>query len=77
MFKKYEHLAVRWGFQTAGAKVQHSRDLFAGQVEPFNYAFNAGASLEILENRRDRHSRATEDPRPANFSGYAFDSRAL
>ena len=33
MVKENEHLAVRWSFQAARGKIQHRRDLFAGQVE--------------------------------------------
>jgi hypothetical protein len=75
--KENEHLAVRWSFKTARGKVQHRRDLFAGQVEPFDDVFYGGPCLEILENRSDRHPRTTEDPRPAYLSGYALDSQAL
>jgi hypothetical protein len=31
--KENKHLAARWCFQTARGKVQHRRDLFAGQVD--------------------------------------------
>jgi hypothetical protein len=75
--KENKHLAVRWSFQTARGKVQHRRDLFAGQVEPFDDLFYAGPRFEILENRCDRHPRTTKDPRPAYLSGYALDSRAM
>ena len=77
MIKKNQHLAVRWSFQAAGSKVKHRCHLFAAQVEPFDNVLYAGASLEIFENRRDRHPRSAEDPRPADFPGYALDGRAL
>jgi hypothetical protein len=70
-------LAVRRSFQTARGKVQHRRDLFTGQIEPFDDLFYAGPRFEILENRSDRHPCTTEDPRAAYLSGYALDSRAL
>jgi len=75
--KENKHLAVRWSFQTARSKIQHSRNLFASQVEPLDDLFYAGPRLEILENRSDRHSCTTEDPGAAYLSGYALDSRAL
>jgi hypothetical protein len=37
--KENMHLAVRWSSQTARGKVQHRRDLFAGQVEPLDDLF--------------------------------------
>ena len=77
MVKENKHLAVRWSFQTARSKIQHRRDLFAGEVEPFDDLFYTGSRFEILENRSDRHPCTTEDPRPAYLSGYALDSRAL
>ena len=77
MVKENKHLAVRRSFQTARGKVQHRRDLFAGQVEPFDDLFYAGSRFEILENRSDRHPCATEDPRSAYLSGYALDRLAL
>ena len=74
--KENEHLAVRWSFQAARGKIQHRRDLFAGQVEPFDDLFYTGPRLEVLENRSDRHPRTTEDPRPTYLSRYALYSRA-
>ena len=51
MVKENAHLAVRWNIQTAGGKVQYFRNLCASHVEPLDDVINAGASLEILENR--------------------------
>jgi hypothetical protein len=51
--------------------------LLTGEVEPFDDVFYAGPCLKVLENRSDRHPRTAEDPRPAHFSGYALNSRAL
>jgi hypothetical protein len=67
--KENKHLAVRWSFQTARGKIQHRRDLVAGQVEPFDDLFYAGPRLEIFENRSDRHPCTTEDPRAAYLPG--------
>lgn len=39
MVKENKNLAMRWSFQTARSKVQHRRDLFAGEVEPFGDLF--------------------------------------
>jgi len=75
--KENEHPAVRRSFQAARGEVQHRCDLFAGQIEPFDDALYAGSSLEILEDRSDRHTRATEDPRSAYLTGRALDGRAL
>ena len=61
MVKENKHLAVRWSFQTASGKVQHRRDLFAAQVEPFDDLFYAGPRFEILENRSDRHPCIPEE----------------
>ena len=75
--KENEHLAVGRSFETACSKIQNRCDLFSRQVEPFHNVFYAGSCFEILEHRRDRHARATEDPGTAYLSGYAFDGGAL
>ena len=75
MVKENKHLAVLWSFQTARSKVQHRRDLFAGQVEPFDDLFYTGSRFEILENHSDRHPCTTEDPRPLTFPGMLSTAR--
>jgi hypothetical protein len=77
VIKKNEHLAVGRSFETARSKIQNHCDLFSRQVEPFHNVFYPGSCFEILEDRSDRHARATEDPSTAYLAGYAFNGGAL
>ena len=49
MVKANQHLAVHWSFHASRGKVQHHSDLFAGQVEPLDDIFYAGARFKVLE----------------------------
>src|SRR5258708_3602274 len=66
-----------WGVQAAGGKFQHGLNLFSRYVELLNDFLDARTGLQILKDRRDRHTCAAKHPRAAAFAGNALHRRAL
>src|SRR5581483_4943341 len=80
LIEQDQHLRgiFRASVEAAGRKFDHRLDLFALQtVEPFQDVVDIGARLEVLEDSRNRHPGALQNPCAADFAGNAFDRGAL
>ena len=68
MIEKDFHANVLHGCKTLFRVFQHRFHLFAGHAwKPFEKIVHRRAVFEILKQRRYRHARAFEQPRPLTF----------
>ncbi len=73
--KEYAHSGS--GQAAARCVFEHGTRLLQGHAgKPLDELRDLGAILEILEKRRDGHSRTAEHPRTAYALGVSFDSGA-
>ena len=73
MVKEYEHQPMVAGAsRLRAANSSTAVILFAADIEPFHDVLDTSACFEILEDGRNRHAGALEDPRAAHFPGNAL-----
>lgn len=80
LIEKNLHLGgMFWlSIQTANRKSNDGPYLLAIKpLIPLHEVVDAGARLNIFEDRRYRHPRTLQDPRTAYFAWDTFDDRAL